>query len=192
MMFRFTNQQREILEGRFKLWNLSPKTKQIRLLERYTALIRLYAPRLSLISKGDIDFIFERHILDSLDLLTLLNKRGNLRLLDIGSGAGLPGIPLAIALPSAEVHLLERSEKKSNFLKSVIFKLRLSNTKSINDTLEGYTKRCATHYDYLLFRGIGNFNSCLMLGSRFMDKGAKIVYFNKRSGILSERYIIYP
>lgn len=74
-----------------------------------------------------------KHILDSLLLLHFLPFSG--RVLDFGSGAGYPGIPLAIALPDTEIFLLEASGKKSSFLLEVVRILSLGNVHVLNERL---------------------------------------------------------
>ncbi|MCX7881651.1 MAG: 16S rRNA (guanine(527)-N(7))-methyltransferase RsmG [Brevinematales bacterium] len=74
---------------------------------------------------------FEReHLLNSLEILPYLE--GNLPLIDIGTGGGLPGIPLAIALPQREIFLTEIDKKKLAFLQYITAKLKLSNTHVVN------------------------------------------------------------
>lgn len=74
-----------------------------------------------------------KHILDSLLLLHFLPFPG--RVLDFGSGAGYPGIPLAILLPDTEMFLLEASGKKSSFLLEVVRMLSLGNVRVLNERL---------------------------------------------------------
>lgn len=98
-------------------------TSAQRKLRAFEALIRKWNRYCGLVSKGDLRRLRERHIRDSLTLLPWCQGR----LLDVGTGAGLPGVPLAIARPDAPVLLLERSERKSRFLRQAIIELDLSN-----------------------------------------------------------------
>ena len=94
-----------------------------RKLRAFEALIRKWNRYCRLVSNGDLRRLRERHIRDSLALLPWC--RG--RLLDLGTGAGLPGVPLAIARPETPVLLVERSVRKSRFLRQVIIDLALRN-----------------------------------------------------------------
>lgn len=96
-------------------------------LERYEGLIRRWNARGNLVSRRDLDRLRDRHVLDSLSLLPWW--RGSLA--DVGSGAGLPGIPLAIARPDSPVTLVERSERKARFLQQVVIELALGNVEVI-------------------------------------------------------------
>src|SRR5215216_815984 len=83
---------------------------------------------LALVSRGDRAEIFTRHVLDSLNPVTLFDSPPR-RILDIGSGGGLPGIPLAIAWPEARVFLLESRERKAGFLEMAVRSLGLRNAR---------------------------------------------------------------
>jgi 16S rRNA (guanine(527)-N(7))-methyltransferase RsmG len=85
--------------------------------------------------KNPADMI-SRHLLDSLSILPLVNGK---RLLDAGTGAGLPGIPLAIAQPGLAVTLLDSSGKKVRFLRHVQRQLGLDNIDPVQDRLESFS-----------------------------------------------------
>lgn len=96
-------------------------------LEHYERLIRRWNVRGNLVSRRDLDRLRDRHVLDSLSLLPWW--RGNLA--DVGSGAGFPGIPMAITRPDSPVTLVERSERKARFLQHVVIELALGNVEVI-------------------------------------------------------------
>ena len=96
-------------------------------LERYERLIRRWNARGNLVSRRDLDRLRDRHVLDSLSLLPWW--RGSL--VDVGSGAGFPGIPLAVARPESPVTVVERSERKAHFLQHVVIELGLRNVEVI-------------------------------------------------------------
>jgi 16S rRNA (guanine527-N7)-methyltransferase len=100
-----------------------PEGEQAKL-RAYGDLIRAWAPKLDLVAEGDLDRFEERHIEDSLRLLDLLSEVPPGPCIDVGSGAGLPGIPLAIV---SERHwrLLEPRRRRAAFLEEVIRDLDL-------------------------------------------------------------------
>jgi 16S rRNA (guanine527-N7)-methyltransferase len=102
----------------------APATAQ---LERYAALIRAENERAGLVSRGDLEAIERRHFAESFALLRALEERDLLRspVIDIGSGAGFPGVPVKIARPQLRVTLLEATEKKAAFLERVVQELAL-------------------------------------------------------------------
>ena len=96
------------------------------LLRAYGALVRSWAPRLDLVSPGDLERFEERHIGDSLRAAPLLDQLAEGPCVDIGSGAGLPGIPLAIVRPERRWTLLEPRKRRAAFLEEVVRELGLA------------------------------------------------------------------
>ncbi|RPI03876.1 MAG: 16S rRNA (guanine(527)-N(7))-methyltransferase RsmG, partial [Calditrichaeota bacterium] len=98
-------------------------------LRRYVELLETWNQRINLVSGRDVDLIVARHLVDSLELTTLNCLPENGRIMDLGSGAGFPGIPLAIARPSLEIVLVEAVRKKALFLEEVKHVLNLNRVK---------------------------------------------------------------
>lgn len=86
----------------------------------------------------DIDAMLDRHLLDSLSVLAHVQARIPRRLIDVGTGGGLPGIPLAIALPDCQVTLLDSNGKKTRFLFHVKTLLKLNNVAVENRRVEQF------------------------------------------------------
>jgi len=101
--------------------------RAVEALEHYERLIRRWNARGNLVSPRDLGRLRDRHVLDSLSLLPWWHGS----LADVGSGAGLPGVPLAIARPESPVTLVERSERKARFLQHVIIELTLRNVELV-------------------------------------------------------------
>jgi 16S rRNA (guanine527-N7)-methyltransferase len=99
---------------------------------------------------------WEKHIVDSLSLAPALRARSDLaRVVDVGSGGGLPGIPLAIALPDRSFTLLEATGKKARFLAEVAAELGLSNVRVVEDRAESYGQGAGRgHYDAVTSRAV--------------------------------------
>jgi 16S rRNA (guanine527-N7)-methyltransferase len=97
-----------------------------RKLAAYAALVRRHAGRVDLVSPRDLERFEERHIHDSLRLLPLLEELPPGPCVDVGSGAGLPGIPLALAAPRRRWRLLEPRRKRAAFLEEVVRELDLA------------------------------------------------------------------
>jgi len=96
-------------------------------LESYTALLLKWNPRINLIGPATENDIWSRHIADSLQLLPLIPAT-TISMADVGSGAGLPGLVIAISRPEIEVHLIEHDQRKAAFLREASAQLHLKNT----------------------------------------------------------------
>jgi 16S rRNA (guanine527-N7)-methyltransferase len=90
----------------------------------FAQLLAKWNRHFNLLSRRDIDRLWPRHILDSLSIAGLLKGR---RVLDLGSGGGFPGLPLAIAAPERQFLLLDRHQRKCRFLEQVARSLDLKN-----------------------------------------------------------------
>jgi len=99
------------------------------LLTRYILEIEQYNPALSLVGTDDRQELIVRHILDSLSPLGIISRllAAGRTVADVGSGAGLPGIPLAIAIPDAAFTLIERKGRRAGFLRHMQETLGLAN-----------------------------------------------------------------
>ncbi|MBN2308022.1 MAG: class I SAM-dependent methyltransferase [Candidatus Hydrogenedentes bacterium] len=97
-------------------------------IDRHLGLIREWNRVASLVSTGDADRLMEEHVVDSLSLAALVNRWAGDGgwLLDIGSGAGFPAIPIGLVLPRLRISLVERSERKCGFLRKVVAALGLA------------------------------------------------------------------
>jgi 16S rRNA (guanine527-N7)-methyltransferase len=87
-------------------------------LKLYADLLKKWQVQINLVGEDTIPFLWERHIADSLQLRTYIGKGGK-TVIDLGSGAGLPGLVLALAYPEYRVTLIESNGKKAAFLKEV-------------------------------------------------------------------------
>jgi 16S rRNA (guanine527-N7)-methyltransferase len=109
----------------------------------YISQIELHNPALKLVGTNDRQELIRRHILDSLApaglFYRLLKERdGNPHIVDLGSGAGLPGIPLAIAMPQVKISLMERMARRCWFLRNTLEILNKPNVTVIEAELEKY------------------------------------------------------
>jgi 16S rRNA (guanine527-N7)-methyltransferase len=102
----------------------------------YVSELYKWNDRAALLSKKDEERVVERHVMDSLSLLSFLHETEGTTILDIGSGAGFPAIPLKLAARGATVALVESVRKKALFLHYIVDKLGLANTHVFEDRAE--------------------------------------------------------
>lgn len=110
-------------EHRPRATQLPPAVR--RALDEYVSLVAQWAPQLDLVSPGDLVRFRERHVEDSLRALPLLRSLPTGPCIDVGSGAGLPGIPLAMADPDHDWRLLEPRRRRAAFLEEAVRQLQL-------------------------------------------------------------------
>lgn len=126
--------QTSLAEGLARLQLELPEEVQLKLIE-YIALIAKWNRVYNLTAVHGQEKVLTHHILDSLAVAPYINAR---TILDVGSGAGLPGIPLALALPRAQVTLLDSNQKKSAFLNQAVIELKLANVKVVCARIEAW------------------------------------------------------
>ncbi len=146
-------------------------------LRRFALLLYQQSGRLALLAEGDRARVFTRHVLDSLNPLSLFEEAPG-SLIDVGSGAGLPGIPLAIALPGTNVTLLESREKKAGFLERAAREVGLANVSVICARLEDAGSRWkGGSFEAITIRALGGIADLLRSASIVSAPGARWVYF---------------
>lgn len=117
-----------------------------------------------------------KNIIDSLLIVKNLDLDGK-NILDLGSGAGLPGIPLAIYYKNTNFTLLEPLTKRANFLKGIAQKLGLKNVKVVNDRAEIFIKNARESYDFVTSRAVSRLNILLELSIPFLKVGGKLIAY---------------
>lgn len=122
----------------------------------YSDLLKEYNKKFNLTSITEDKDIYLKHFYDSLCLFKVKELFNNLTLLDIGTGAGFPGIPIAIVNPNIEVTLLEANAKKCGFLKIVKDELNLENVEIINARAEDYTLKTREKFDIVTSRAVAH------------------------------------
>ena len=110
-------------------------------LELYLALLSKWSNRINLISKRDLPSIASKHLGQALMMVPVVSSLPNRVILDLGSGAGFPAIPLKIALPDSYFILVESRRKRANFLKEIIRSVGLERIEVVNDRIEDWGGR---------------------------------------------------
>ena len=106
--------------------------------------------KINVISRKDLQYFYERHVLHSLAPAKLLRFQNQTHLLDLGTGGGFPGIPLAILFPNAYFTLVDSVQKKIKVVNDIIEKLALKNAIGIVTRAENVTEK----FDFVLVRSV--------------------------------------
>ena len=110
-------------------------------LELYLALLSKWSSRINLISQRDLPAIATKHLGQALMMVPVASSLPNRVILDLGSGAGFPAIPLKIALPDSYFILVESRRKRANLLKEIIRSVGLDRIEVVNDRIEDWGGR---------------------------------------------------
>ena len=114
------------------------------------------------------------HLLDSLSVLKCADLRGK-TLIDVGCGAGFPGVPTAIACPEAKVTLLDSLAKRVNWLEGILPELGVGNTTCITARAEEAVVKCREKYDFSTSRAVARLNILLELTAPYVRVGGKVL-----------------
>lgn len=150
--------------------------QQLAQFEIYKNELLQWNAKTNLISENSSQEIITRHFLDSLTALQFIHKP-NARMVDVGCGAGFPGLPLKIALPTLELYLLETNRKKVSFLKHIIRLLNLSTTVVLHDRTENIIKTDTwkEKFDVLISRATFKLSELLPQGEYFLVQGGYLI-----------------
>lgn len=132
----------------------------------YLELLRKWNRVYNLTAVRDPSEMFNRHLLDSLSLVAPLRRHTadrSFRLLDVGSGAGLPGVVVAAALPRADVTCLDAVAKKASFVRQVGVELRLSNLQAEHARVERFNSPA---FDVVTARAFASLRELVLLSRR--------------------------
>lgn len=138
-----------------KKLNLECKEEQMNQLDILTQELIDYNKHTNLTRILKVEDIYLKHYYDSLTILNVINLNDIDTLLDVGTGAGFPGLVLKIFFPSLDITLLDSNNKKTKWLEYITKKLNI-NVKIVNDRIENYAKANLNSYDVVTSRAVAN------------------------------------
>jgi 16S rRNA (guanine527-N7)-methyltransferase len=147
---------------------LALSEEQTEMLERYLDLLEKWNRVYNLTAIRDRAQMVTHHVLDSLAIVPYV--RGP-RVLDVGSGAGLPGIPLAVASATLQVTLLDSNHKKVAFLRQAVGELRLANAAVVADRVESW--HTPTRFDTIVSRAFADLGEFVSLARGLLAPGGR-------------------
>ncbi|MDA7706776.1 MAG: 16S rRNA (guanine(527)-N(7))-methyltransferase RsmG [Flavobacteriaceae bacterium] len=125
---------------------------QFKQFEALQGLYEEWNSQINVISRKDIEALYLRHVLHSLALAKLIEFKAGAQILDVGTGGGFPGIPLAILFPEVKFHLVDSINKKLKVVNGVAESLGLENIKTTHARAESIKG----HYDFIISRAVTN------------------------------------
>jgi 16S rRNA (guanine527-N7)-methyltransferase len=141
----------ELARGALEL-GIRLSIEQRAIFDIYLETLIFWASRLSLTGARTAGEIVRRHILDSLSVTRYVQP--GFKLADLGSGAGFPGVPLAVACPHATVVLIESRRKRANFLREAVRRCGLSNVDVLEERAEEVAARRPGSFDLVVSRAV--------------------------------------
>jgi len=159
----------QLAQGVSELRLALPGHAQQRLLD-YLALLQKWNRVYNLTAVRDAPRMVSQHLLDCLAVAPYV---GAASILDVGSGAGLPGIPLALALPGSPVTLLEANHKKAAFLKQAQIQLKLGNVEVVCERVEAWVS--GRKHETVISRAFSDLAEFVKLAGRRVAPGGRLV-----------------
>lgn len=182
VVFMVTNQQlSDFLEVWQRTLNWQPDRSQCLQFQKLYREILLANRQFNLTRITEPQEFWEKHLWDSLS--GLLRFSGHLdrdfSVIDIGTGAGFPGVPVAIAYPNWSITLLDSTQKKISFLKNLIQNLSLKNVKTLIGRAEviGQEKQHREAYDLVLIRAVASVSVCAEYTLPFLKVGGRAILY---------------
>lgn len=127
-------------------------------LEMYYNLLIEWNNKMNLTGITDRNSVYLKHFYDCITLIKAIDLTKNLKIVDVGSGAGFPGLVLKIVFPNLNVVLVDALNKRINFLNHVIESLKLENIVAIHDRIENYAKNNLEVFDLVTCRAVAKLN----------------------------------
>ncbi len=118
--------------------------------EKLEALYHDWNLKINVVSRKDIDELYLRHVLHSMAIAKVVEFKAGSKILDVGTGGGFPGIPLAILYPESSFHLVDSIAKKIKVVNEVVLGLGLTNVKTAHSRVEAINDT----YDFIVSRAV--------------------------------------
>ena len=164
----------EFIEELTKL-KIKPTEKELKDLERYCDLLIEYNKKFNLTAIKTKEDIYLKHFYDSLTLAKAVDLTKNIKVLDIGTGAGFPGLVLKIFYPNLEITLLDSNHKKIMFLEEVIKELDLKNIYCLNSRAENLKDSYREYFDIVTSRAVSHLRILSELSIPYLKVNGKLI-----------------
>lgn len=149
---------------------LTVRDEQLLLLERYVESLLDWNRKINLVSRKDAEHVWENHILHSLSILFKVRLPHAAAALDLGTGGGLPGIPLKILVPGIHMTLLDSIQKKVTAVQDILDRLSITGVKTVCGRAEevGMQAAHSQSYDLVLARGVAPLRDLIKYAELFL------------------------
>lgn len=175
-----------LFESNLKKLDIDLNKNQINQFLSYYKLLIERNKVMNLTTITEFNEVINKHFIDSLSIVKVMDLRSSLKVLDIGTGAGFPGIPLKIAFPSLQITLLDSLNKRINFLNDVVDELELKGIKTIHGRAEDYgrDKDYREGFDLCVSRAVANLSTLSEYCMPYVKIGGHFISY--KSGNISQ------
>ena len=151
----------QIFENKLNELGITLTDKQKKQFDKFYELLVEWNKVMNLTGITDYEEVNQKHFVDSLSIVKAIDMESVQSVIDVGTGAGFPGIPLKIAFPHLKVVLLDSLNKRINFLNEVIAQLGLTDIKTIHGRAEDYAKQAEyrENFDLCVSRAVANLST---------------------------------
>ena len=169
------------LRETFLKYGFELSNKQVEQFYNYFKLLTMWNKEFNLTTIIEQSDVITKHFLDS--VLTIIELKNNARIIDIGTGAGFPGIPIKIMREDIDLCLVDSLKKRTVFLKEVVKTLELDNVLVLHDRAESLAKKTVHRegYDYCVSRAVAKLNTLLEYCSPFVMVGGSVVAYKAKN-----------
>lgn len=146
---------------------------------RYYELLTDWNQRMNLTAITEYDDVMKKHFVDSVSLVRAYDLSGNISVIDVGTGAGFPGLALKIAFPHLKMTLLDSLNKRIQFLDAVIEDLDLTDIKTVHGRAEDYAKpdKLRESFDLCVSRAVANLSTLSEYCLPFVKVGGQFISY---------------
>jgi 16S rRNA (guanine527-N7)-methyltransferase len=181
---------RELLYNGSKKLEISLSLEQINSIFIYLAELKKWGQKINLTAIKDERDIIIKHVLDSLSYLHGFVASPGLRLLDMGSGAGFPALPIKIACNGISVTMVDSVKKKASFLRHIVRTLKLTETSVIDTRTEELSVNFLSAFDIVTARAVADMKSAIALGMPLLKPGGLMVLSRGPEETITDRDLV--
>jgi 16S rRNA (guanine527-N7)-methyltransferase len=181
---------RELLNNGAKKLGISLSVEQTNTVFIYLSELKKWSQKINLTAIKDERDIIIKHVLDSLSYLYGFTPAPGLKLLDMGSGAGFPALPIKIACPGISITMVDSVKKKAAFLRHIIRTLKLTETAVIDTRTEELSAHFFSTFDIVTARAFADMKSAIAEGTPLLKPGGLMVLSRGPDETINEQDLV--